>query len=103
MSNFDFSNIVRVFNYSDPHMGWGDGGTAFYTKVKRSMFDKEIRNKAPSIGGTYNWYTLNDKGRKYLVSKGMCSYSMGWEFSSKESFEREKRNIERIYKSMDLK
>jgi len=70
--NKDFTGYIRIYQYSDPHMGYGDRGTVEFFKVEKEWF--ELKPIIP-------YYQLKPKIIKAL---NIDFYSNGYEFVNKE-------------------
>jgi len=70
--NKDFTGYIRIYQYSDPHMGYGDCGTVEFFKVEKEWF--KLKPIIP-------YYQLKPEIVKLLDIDLM---SNGWEFTDKE-------------------
>ena len=71
--NRDFTGYIRVYRYSDPNMGYGDGGTVGFFEVKKEWFTTENTGFAP--------YKLKSKILKEL---NLSLMDNGYKFVDKE-------------------
>ena len=88
--NKDFTGYIRIYQYSDPHMGYGDCGTVKFNKVEKEWF--ELKPIPP-------YYQLKPEIVKLL---NIDFYSNGWEFTNKkiiqETYDNNLKFIEKLTK-----
>lgn len=67
---------VRFYDWSDPNMGWGDGGTKFYATLPVEAFEVKENNRDDGS----KWYGFELK-REWKQKVGITSgFDGGWHF-----------------------
>jgi hypothetical protein len=86
-----FSTLLRIYFYSDVHMGYGDLGTFRYVKVTPEDFTVEINTR--DNGSTWTRHIATPELKEKLKSLGWDYYGMGFDFATEEKYTEEVKNL----------
>lgn len=101
------TRLVRIYQYSDPYKGWGDGGTIGYIRLNESDFTKKEMKRIDDS----SWIktTMNHIGRQKVMDTfsdkvDQSGYGhWGWENADVEDIEKERMILQSKLKALEIK